>query len=79
VDEQSIKNIIKNSFSNADIQVEGDGYHYTLRVIMPEFQDKSRMQRQQLIYRLFAEQITNGSLHALSIKTYTPDEWAQQK
>lgn len=79
MDEQAIKKIISESLVNADIQLEGDGCHFTLRVVSSDFQDKSRVQRQQLIYRLFETQIADGTLHALSIKAFTPDEWAKQQ
>lgn len=79
MDEQTIKSIIEKALTKADIQLEGDGCHFTLRVISPDFQEKSRVQRQQMIYQLFQQQIADGTLHALSIKTFTPDEWAKQQ
>lgn len=57
------------------VKVEGDGYHYQLVVVSDEFEGKTRVARQQWVYAQLKEHITSGSLHALTMKTYTRDEW----
>ena len=58
--------------------IEGDGTHFTVIVISPLVEQQSRVKRQQLVCDAVRKELLDGSLHALSIKTYTPDEWKKQ-
>lgn len=57
------------------VKVEGDGYHYQLTIVSNDFQGKSAVARQQWVYKKLKEFITSGSLHAISMKTWTKEEW----
>nr|HAT8713424.1 BolA/IbaG family iron-sulfur metabolism protein [Legionella jordanis] len=57
------------------VRVEGDGYHYQLTIVSNAFQGKTKVARQQWVYAKLKEYITTGSLHALSMKTLTKEEW----
>lgn len=57
------------------VQVEGDGYHYQLTIVSNAFQGKSKVARQQWVYARLKDYITSGNLHALSMKTWTKEEW----
>jgi acid stress-induced BolA-like protein IbaG/YrbA len=72
---EEIKALIEAGLTNADVHVEGDGAHFTALVICPIFAQKSRIQRQQLVNETVKKQLLDGTLHALSIKTFTPEEW----
>ncbi len=72
-----IKKLIEAGLNNAQAFVEGDGAHFTAMVICPAFAGKSRIEKQQMVNNTVKEQLLDGSLHALSIKTFTPDEWQQ--
>jgi BolA family transcriptional regulator, general stress-responsive regulator len=51
------------------------GGHYRVKVASPHFEGLSLLDRQKIINALFAEDIQEHRIHALSVKTYTPDEW----
>jgi len=70
-----IEQLIKDGLVDADVYVEGDGTHFTALVISPLFSGLSRLKKQQMVYDTVKTQIMDGSLHALSIKAMTPDEW----
>lgn len=73
---EEIERLIKAGLPNADAYVEGDdGTHFNALVISEDFIGKTRVQRQQLVYDTVREYINNGSLHALSLRTMTPEEW----
>jgi acid stress-induced BolA-like protein IbaG/YrbA len=74
-----IKNLIESGLKGALVTVNGDGRHFNAIVISPEFAGKNRIQKQQLVYATLSDRIANGTLHALSIKTYTPEEWHEHK
>lgn len=61
------------------VQVKGDGYHYQLTIVSDVFLGKSKVARQQWVYLLLKDYITAGSLHALSMNTWTKHEWEKQR
>lgn len=72
---EQIKQLIETGLVNSQAFVEGDGAHFQAVVISHQFEGKSRVQKQQLVYDTVRAQLMDGSLHALSVKTFTPDEW----
>jgi acid stress-induced BolA-like protein IbaG/YrbA len=74
-----IETLIREGFPNSTVRVideVGDSNHFAATIVSETFAGKGLVQRHQLVYAslkgAMAEQI-----HALSIKTYTPDEWAR--
>ena len=61
------------------VQVSGDGYHYQLIIVSDVFLGKSKVARQQWVYAQLKNDITTGSLHALSMQTWTKNEWEKQR
>lgn len=76
---ETIRTMIEAHLPQCEAHVEGDGAHFTAAVVSPAFSGKSRIQRQQLVYDAVRAQLLDGSLHALSVKTFTPDEIDQQQ
>ena len=73
---EEIKQFIEAGLRQCTANVEGDdGVHFTATVISPDFSGKSRVQKQQLVYATLGQRIHDGTIHALSIKTFTPEEW----
>lgn len=61
------------------VKVEGDGYQYQLTIVSDLFLGKSKVARQQWVYAELKEYITTGRLHAISMKTWTEEEWGKQR
>jgi acid stress-induced BolA-like protein IbaG/YrbA len=61
------------------IHVKGDGYHYQLTIVSDKFLGKSKVARQQWVYAQLKDYIATGSLHALSMDTWTKNEWEKQR
>lgn len=57
------------------IKVEGDGYHYQMTIVSNLFLGKSKVTRQQWVYSKLNDYIRSGSVHAISMKTLTKEEW----
>jgi acid stress-induced BolA-like protein IbaG/YrbA len=72
---EEIRRLIEAGLANSEAHVEGDGAHFTAIVVCPAFVGKSRLQKQQLVYDTVRAQLLDGTLHALSIKAFTPEEW----
>lgn len=73
----NIKNLIETGLPNSIVTVDGDGRHFNAIVITPEFEGKSRIEKQQLVYATLGDRIATGVIHAISIKAFTPQEWHQ--
>lgn len=56
-----------------------DGSHFQLIAVGEFFAPLSRVARQQAIYKVLAEEIASNQIHALSIKTYTPEIWKRER
>lgn len=57
------------------VAVQGDGQHFDAVIVSSEFAGLSRVKRQQRINVILKARFDSGELHALSMKTLTPEEW----
>lgn len=60
--------------SQVDVTDLGGGDHISATIVSPAFAGKSRVQRQQMIYGLFKDEMATEEIHALTLKTLTPEE-----
>jgi len=72
--ELEIKNLIEAGLDCQSVTVTGDGHHFEAFVVSSTFEGKRAVARQQLVYATVQPQISSGELHALSLKTLTPQE-----
>ncbi len=77
MDPTEVENLIKAGLPECEVSVKGDGSHFDAIVVGEVFAGLSPVKKQQLVYATVVDRITSGQLHALSIKTYTPEEWAK--
>jgi acid stress-induced BolA-like protein IbaG/YrbA len=73
-----VEQLIRAGLPGAQVQVTGDGSHFDAVVISPAFEGQTPIKKQRLVMDLVRDQIASGELHALSIKTYTPEQWVAQ-
>ena len=60
------------------VKVEGDGYKYQLTIVTDQFLGKAKVARQQWVYAQLKDYITTGRLHAISMDTWTKEEWGNK-
>ena len=77
IDPGQIKNWIQESLSCEHVDVQGDGRHFEAVIVSPAFRGKSRVQQHQLVYAALGGRM-GAEIHALSMKTFTPEDWAVQ-
>ena len=75
VDPQSIREGIAAGLACEHVEVIGDGQHFQALVVSAQFAGKSRVQRHQLVYAALGERMRE-EIHALSMRTLTPEEWS---
>jgi acid stress-induced BolA-like protein IbaG/YrbA len=70
---------IETALPGATVRVASDdNVHFSALVIAPQFAGMRTLQRHQLVYRALGDAV-GGEIHALSLDTPTPDEWAARK
>jgi acid stress-induced BolA-like protein IbaG/YrbA len=75
---ESIQKDIEQGMKTSYLKVVGDGQHFEAIVVSEEFSGLSRIQRQQRVNKTLGERMT-GEIHALSMKTFTPQEWQEKQ
>ncbi len=73
---QELKALIAAGLSCEHIELEGDGRHWYATIVSPEFEGKRPIARHQRVYATLGSKIRTDEVHALSMKTLTPAEWA---
>ncbi len=58
------------------LELEGDGRHWYATIVSKEFEGKRPIARHQRVYATLGSRMHTDEVHALSMKTYTPAEWA---
>lgn len=74
---EQIKALIQANIPGSDVQVGVDGSHINLVVVSDAFRGISPVKKQQMVYAALSDQIAEGSIHAVHMKTLTPEEWQQ--
>lgn len=72
-----VKRYIEQGLSCDYVQVEGDGRHFEAVIVSSAFQGKSTLQQHQLVYGALGTRM-HEEIHALSMKTFTPEQWSKQ-
>jgi acid stress-induced BolA-like protein IbaG/YrbA len=71
---ESVKSGIEGGLACQHVEVIGDGHHFQALVVSDEFAGRNRVQRHQLVYQALGERMRE-EIHALSMRTLTPEEW----
>jgi len=71
---EQIKQRIEAGIEGAEAQVEGDGQHFQAQVVAEAFEGLNMVKQHKLVYDALGDAFKD-SLHALSIRTYTPEQW----
>ena len=74
---ESIEQGIAAGIACEHVQVVGDGQHFQALVVSSKFLGKSRVQRHQMVYAALGDRMRE-EVHALSMQTLTPEEFAAQ-
>ena len=74
-----VQSMVKAGLPDAQVQIQdltGGGDHYQVTVISSQFEGRSLVQQHQLVYSTVSKAMSSEAIHALSLKTYTPETWA---
>ncbi len=77
MDSLTVQNLIQQGMPEAKVEVHGpDGVHFEALVVSPVFAGKLPLARHRLVYATLGE-LMGGAIHALSLRTLTPEEAAR--
>ena len=71
---ESIKQSILDGLDCKHVEVAGDGHHWEAVIVSEAFRGKNKVQHHQLVYKALGDRMRE-EIHALSMKTLTPDQW----
>ena len=75
---EDVRRYIAEKLDCEHLEVKGDGHHFEAVIVSQAFRGKSRVQRHQLVYRALGERMQE-EIHALSMQTWTPEDWAERR
>ena len=73
---EQLQAIIGADLACTHLTVEGDGRHWSAVVVSAAFAGMRPIQRHQRVYATLGQKMHTDEVHALSMKTYTHEEWA---
>lgn len=79
MDPTEVGRLIETRLTGARAEVTGDGRHFDAVVISEQFEGKNRIRRHQLVFGVLREYLNDDAIHALSLKTFTPEDWERQQ
>lgn len=79
MEKQAIEALINEALDLDELHVTVDGSHVSVIAVGSVFEGVSRVKKQQLVYKPLKANIESGEIHAVTIKSFTPDEWAKDK
>ena len=75
MDAQTVETLVREAIADARVTVDGVGANYNITVVSDVFSGPSPVKRQQTVYAALGESIASGAIHAVSIRTFTEQEW----
>lgn len=76
---QQVEDLIKHHLPDAEVVVRdltGGGDHLEAIVVSAAFQGQSRVKQHQMVYESLREALASEAIHALALKTFTPEAWS---
>ncbi|MCZ8016976.1 MAG: BolA/IbaG family iron-sulfur metabolism protein [Limnobacter sp.] len=75
---ETVRGYIAEGLECEHLTVSGDGQHFEAVIVASAFEGLRAIQRHQKVYAVLGDRM-RAEIHALSMKTLTPAEWAQQQ
>ena len=75
MDIPAIKALLSDRFPGAHIDAESEGSHLSVLIVSDVFAGLSPVKKQQKVLAVLNEKIASGEVHAVHMKTLTPEQW----
>ncbi len=74
-----VETLLRDQLALEEVIVKANGNHYEVIAVGDCFEGLSRVKKQQLVYGPLMERISDGTIHAVSIRAFTPTEWQRER
>ncbi len=78
MDAATVKALLQDHLPDCEFHVQGEGSNYDIVAVGAVFDGLRPVKKQQLVYGALSEEIAGGAIHAVNIRTFTPQEWQAQ-
>ena len=76
ITKEDIKKLIEVGLPDSEAMIQGDdGSHFEGVVVCQDFAGKNMLAQHRLVFATLGNRMQTGEIHALGLKTYTPEEW----
>jgi monothiol glutaredoxin len=79
IKQSEVQKLIMNNFPQAVVMIEGEGCDLNITVISEQFVGLTMVKQHQSVMAVLSEPLTSGRLHAVTLKTHTPQQWQEQQ
>ena len=80
INKDDIKKLIEEGLPGSEAMIEGDdGSHFDGVVVCKDFEGKSMLVQHRMVFDTLGDRMQRGVIHALSLRTYTPEMWSKQQ
>jgi acid stress-induced BolA-like protein IbaG/YrbA len=77
---EEVSQLLRDRLPGCEVEVNGDGRHFAIRVIGEVFAGLSPVKKQQLVYGALSGEFASGDIHAVDqLVTLTPAEWQKRQ
>ena len=73
---EELQSLIAAGLPCEHLELTGDGRHWYATIVSSAFEGQRLIQRHQRVYATLGGRLQTDEVHALSMKTFTPAEWA---
>lgn len=74
---EELKRVIESALPTEHVTVTGDGRHFEAIVVSAAFAGKAMLKQHRMVYDAVGDRFQTQAVHALTLRTYTPEEWRQ--
>lgn len=72
--------MLEQAFPGDEIHLDSpmnDNHHFQCVIVSPRFEGKTMVEQHQMVYQALGDAM-NEAVHALALRTFTPDQWEQR-
>lgn len=75
---EDIEAVLREKLPVSHLELDGDGRHFELFIVSTAFAGMPRVRRHQAVYSALGDAMRDELVHALTMQTLTPEEWANR-
>ena len=77
---EEIKSTLEQALPGSTIEMQdltGGGDHWQVFIVSRAFEGKGLIEQHQMVYAALKDEMGDQRIHALALKTFTPEQWAK--